>query len=187
MDLILPKLFSVAKKILRDIDPRLRIFSDRTASLDEYKAAASYIDIWCPHFGSLAGQAEDGRLEFMRSTGKPIWAYDEGYDQRVRSPYAYYRLKFWLAWKYRLQGCTYWKFSGDDVGIVYDPRLPAPDPVTSRRWEAWKKGLQDYKCLEALRAQGLDEATLDAAVDEVLSDTSDTTLADRVLGRLLEG
>jgi hypothetical protein len=178
--------FIRAGKIIRDVDPKLRIFSDRTATLEEYKAAAPYIDIWCPHFGSLAGQAADGRLEFMRSTGKPIWAYDEGVEQRVRSPYVTYRLKFWMAWKYRLQGCTYWKFAGDDVGMVYEPSLPGGALTTSRRWEAWKKGLEDYKCLEALRAGGADADALDKAVEEVLATPGDPTLADRVIGRLLQ-
>jgi len=179
--------FIRAGKILRDVDPKLRIFSDRTASLEEYKAAAPWVDIWCPHFGGLAGQAADGRLEFMRSTGKPIWAYDEGMDQRVRSGYGSYRLKFWIAWKYGLQGCTYWKYSGDDVGMVYDPLLPDPRPVTSRRCEAWKKGLEDYRCLQALRARETDPATLEAAVNEVLAEPGDVGRADQVLGRLLQG
>ena len=174
-------------KILRELDPQVRIFSDRTAALEEYRAAAPYIDIWCPHYHSLAGQAADGRLAFMRGTGKDIWAYDEGHGQRTRNPYGFYRLKPWLSWKYRLQGCTYWKFQGDDVGIVYYPRMPGAPPVTSRRWEAWKKGLQDYRTLEALRERGVDGAVLDAAVGEVLSATTDTTLADRVLARLLQG
>ena len=57
--------------------------------------------------------------------------------------------------------------------------------MTSRRWEAWKKGLQDYRTLMALRERGVDGTVLDAAVDEVLSDTADTGLADRVLAELL--
>ncbi|MBM3475698.1 MAG: hypothetical protein FJX75_20730 [Armatimonadetes bacterium] len=179
--------FIRAGKIIRDLDPKLRIFSDRTATLEEYKAAAPYIDIWCPHFGGLSSQAADGRLEFMRSTGKPIWAYDEGMDQRLRSAYGNYRLRFWTVWEYGLQGCTYWKYSGDDVGMVYDPLLPDPRPVTSRRWEAWKKGLEDYRCLQALRARGTDPAALEAAVGEVLSRPGDVALADDVLGRLLQG
>ena len=172
-------------KILRDLDPQIRIFSDSTSSLEAYQAAAPYVDIWCPHFPSLGGQAQDGRLDFMGETGKPIWAYDEGMAQRTRNPYTSYRLKFWLTWKYRLQGCTYWKFQGDDVGIVYYPWRRGAGPVTSRRWEAWKKGLQDYKALVAMRDGGTDPAVLDAAVAEALAAPDDTALADEVLTRLL--
>jgi len=71
--------------------------------------------------------------------------------------------------------------------MVYDPLLPDPRPVTSRRWEAWKKGLEDYRCLQALRARGTDPAALEAAVGEVLSRPGDVALADDVLGRLLQG
>ncbi len=173
-------------KILRELDPNIRIFSDLTASLDEYRAAAPYVDIWCPHFSSLQNQAEDGRLQFMRQTGKPIWAYDEGYTQRARNPYTSYRLKFWWAWKYRLQGCTYWKWKGDEVGAVYYPRSGSPDkPVSSRRWEAWQKGLEDYKLLTALQDRGLSQQRLDQAVETVLAEPDNVELADQILHQLL--
>ena len=67
------------------------------------------------------------------------------------------------------------------VGIVHNPRLPDAHPVTTRRWEAWKKGPEDYRTLAALRERGVAQAVLDQAVEEALSATG----ADGAIGRLI--
>jgi len=166
--------FVQVAKLIRGLDPSYRVFSDLSADLATYQRVAPYLDIWCAFFGDLGRMAKDGRLEFMRSTGKPIWFYDPGHNQRAEPAYAKYRHKFWRAFRHQLDGCTYWKHAGDGVGTAYYATRGST-PVTSRRYEAWYSGLQDYKLLKMLKRlsqSGSGEATaaaelLDKAVPEV--------------------
>ncbi|MFH1614830.1 MAG: hypothetical protein ABIG61_07090 [Planctomycetota bacterium] len=139
--------------LIRSWDPELMIFADLSASIEVYEAAAPYVDIWCPFRSDIPAMAEDGRLELMRSTGQ-VWTYSAGYLQRAFDPYAEFRYPFWLTYRYELDGCTYWKHLGDRVGTAYYPMdvESGITPVTSRRWEAWYSGVQDYKLLKMLEA-----------------------------------
>ena len=184
--------FVETAKLIRSWGPRFRLFSDRGADLATYRRVAPWVDVWCPPFHTLGRMAKDGRLQFMRETGRPVWAYDCGHMQRAESPYTKYRLKFWHAWRHELDGCTYWKHSGDNVGTAYRPVI-GDAPVTSRRWEAWYSGLQDYQVLALVRrfvdaaTPAAEEArqTLRSAVDEVLTKPDELGLADQWRGRLV--
>src|SRR5690606_4522618 len=136
--------------IIRQVDPSLKIFSNLSADIETYRKVEPYLDVWSPWFGDLLAMSRDGRLDDMRSTGKPIWFYDPGYLQRGESPYTKFRHKFWLSWRYKLDGCTYWKHQGDRVGTAYYPLIEDQAPVTSRRYEAWYSGWQDYQLLHQL-------------------------------------
>lgn len=180
-------------KLIRQIDPSLKIFSDLSADLETYKRVSPYVDVWCPVFEDLHAMQADGRLAFIRSTGKPIWAYEPGYTQRAESPYRKFRLKFWIAWQYGLQGCTYWKHQGDRVGTAYYGLSSDDPPVTGRRYEAWFSGWQDYQLLKMLdevtRESGAraEEAKLllADAVSQVCSKPEDVTLADVYRAQIL--
>ncbi len=181
-------------KVFREMDSELKIFADYTAKLEVYKRAAPYVDVWCPASGEfMSGRMErDGRLAFLRSTGKPIWFYDCGYNQRAESPYWKYRLKFWWAYKFKLQGCCFWKHRGDRVGSVYYPMFNAYGdvPITSRRWEAWYSGLQDYKLLKLAERKFADNAEKLKQIKEftktACSDVNNTKLAEQMRTELIK-
>jgi hypothetical protein len=179
-------------RLIRQINPEYKIFGDLSADLDTYQKAAPYVDIWCPHFSSLELMDRDGRLEFLRSTGKPIWCYDEGYNQRASDPRAKFRRKFWIAFRYKLDGCAYWKHQGDSVGTAYYP-VRGQQPVTSRRYEEWCSGLQDYKLLKMLEKQTEPDSPraveagklMREAVAEVIAHPEQASLADKYRERIL--
>ncbi len=185
--------FVAVGKLIRSLDPTYRIFSDLSADLKTYKSVAPYVDVWCPFFDDLETMDADGRLAFMRSTGKPIWFYDPGYTQRGASPYTKFRVKFWRAWRYKLDGCTYWKHQGDRVGTAYYPMVEGDPPVTSRRYEAWFSGWQDYQLLEQMAdvcrgGSAMAEeayALLNEAVEQVCDHPTDVTLADHYRRKML--
>lgn len=180
--------FIAVGKLIREWDSRLRIFADLSAPMDVYVKVAPYVDVWCPIRRDLPAMAKDGRLDFMKKNGK-VWSYEAGYIQRGFSPYEYFRLPFWETYHYGLDGCTFWKYMGDKVGAVYYPWnvIYGKAPVTSRRWEAWWSGTQDYMLLKKLETvakskspQSADAAKLlEAAVEDVLAHKEDTTLADK--------
>ena len=179
-------------RLIRQWDGEFKIFSDLSAPLEVYQKTAPFVDLWCPAFSSLEEMARDGRLEFMQSTGKPVWFYDAGHDQRLWSAYGRFRLKFWLAYKHRLDGCTFWKYSGDHVGAVYWPMDVefGGGPVSGRRWEAWWSGCQDYRILKLAETTFADDpdklAQITSLVDNVLDNRADTSLAENARIQLIE-
>ncbi|MFH1614829.1 MAG: hypothetical protein ABIG61_07085 [Planctomycetota bacterium] len=181
--------------LIRSWDPELMIFADLSAPIEVYEKAAPYVDIWCPYRPDIPAMAEDGRLEFMRSTGK-VWSYKAGYLQRRDSPYKEYRYAFWLTYRFKLDGCAKWKYMGDRVGLVYYPFdiEYGSAPVTSRRWEAWYSGLQDYKLLKMLEVvaegagSGAEKAglMLQNAVTEVINNPDDESQAEKQRSIILD-
>ena len=175
-------------KLLRKWDPELKIFGDLSTDIDTYRKVAPYVDLWCPERHAIPEMAKDGRLELMRSTGK-VWTYAAGYLQRAACPYAKYRLPFWMTYRYKLDGCAYWRHQGDRVGTAYYAMYHdyGAAPVTSRRWEAWYSGMQDYRLLKMLEALAAGDsahaskasALREKAVRDVVDHPEDTTLAER--------
>lgn len=186
--------FIQVSKVIRSLDRSYLIFSDLSADLETYRRVEPYLDIWCPWFADLQAMSLDGRLDFMRSTGKPIWFYDPGYLQRGESPYTKFRIKFWLSWRYQLDGCTYWKHQGDHVGTGYYAMSPELEPVTSRRYEAWYSGWQDYQLIHQLNTLANSDAQqanvakqlVDQAVTDVCDHPDDSSMADRYRQKILE-
>jgi len=187
---------------LREIDPRIRWVMDGAQNLEEARGMDRFVDIWIPHLDTLLRLEPRDRqelLDFYKSTGKPIWAYTCRTDMAGQPVLEYYRLKPWLAWKFGLDGICFWAYNswrGDpwsdfdpdskgysDNGVVYSSDS---GPVTSRRWEAWRDGLEDYLYLHLLReaaeqARSAGKTTdadaaeklIEDAVKDVLSDTRD--------------
>ena len=182
--------FVETAKFVRSVDPTYRIFANGGGDIDTFKRAAPYVDVWCPHVQHIGYMAQDGRLDFLRSTGKSIWIYDEGYHQRADLPYVKYRLKSWLAYKYGLHGCGNWKHHGL-VGMTYESNYGLR--VTSRRYEAWRSGVEDYKLLALLRVRSeRDDSVgqksrdlLDEALEKVWSNRGDSTLAETYRRRII--
>ncbi|MAE64627.1 MAG: hypothetical protein CMJ18_10205 [Phycisphaeraceae bacterium] len=182
--------FIETARFIKDLDPTYKVFNNGWGDLETFKKAAPYVDVWCPHVNHLAGMAKDGLMDYLRSTGKPIWSYDESYHQRAASPYAKYRYKFWLTYKYDLQGCGFWKHHGLP-GLTYEPNYGTR--VTSRRYEGWMSGIEDYKLLTMLeafaesgaQAAGEAKTLLDEAVREVCARSADTRRAAAYRDRII--
>ena len=166
-------------------DPQSRIFFNPTPknSVDGMKQFAPYVDIWCPH---LVQTLDRERLDFFASeqrVGKQVYCYNCQGPDKTFSPLAHYRRMLWQAWTYGMTGAAHWNyadtgwragnvsawtdFDGDrnDYSIIYDAAT-APEHVTrkeaqipSRRWEAWRDGVEDYAYLWALN-QAVEKAKL---------------------------
>ena len=109
---------------------------------------------------------------------------------------------FWCYSENQSKSRNLWQHSGLDYNVIYT-REGAPDNVSraeaiipSRRWEAWREGIEDYSHLHLLRqllaqtsaAPDVDAAKkmLDAAIEQVLADPDDFSLADQHRRRVLE-
>jgi len=169
-----PDFVGIAREIRR-IDPQVLIFTDKLADAEQMAAAAPYADIWCPYDGHLGRPEGAASEQIMHASGRPIWFYFCGTDQKRFPPLGRYRLMGWKTWRRGFGGCTYWTIfeaSGSpwddfdstvsDAASVY---RGLDGPIPSRRWEAFREGLEDWCYLDLLRRR-IDEAGEGPEVDE---------------------
>ena len=109
-------------------------------------------------------------LTTVRTYGNPVWMYEALAPAKSFSPYQYYRLMPWKAFKLGLTGVGFWTYanhykisSWDDTGIpkghynvVYKEYNSPVNTlgeklIPSRRWEAFREGIEDYQYLFELK------------------------------------
>ena len=77
---------------------------------------------------------------------------------------------------------TAWKELERDFAVIYDG--PDNSIISSRRWEAWRMGIEDYELLTMYaKAKGVPAAK--ALAKQVLDQPGDVTLADTVRRQIL--
>ncbi len=135
-----------------------------------------YATIWMPYSHWLWDDKAPQSLELMKSHSEQVWFYEImnfTYTRRPTVGRDMLRTLAWTAWKYRLQGASWYSLNaisrtpyaddakGDQYGAVYYT-------VPARSLEALRQGIQEYKRLYLLHRLGADDAVLDAFADRVL-------------------
>ena len=158
-----------AGKRLREIDPKIRIYTDPVSpnGLPDLERLKPYIDIWQPDQETFAPIANEPKPEFQpeakaawfHATGDPIWIYECHPRMKRGHPLNYYRRQAWVCWKFGLAGMGFWTYdttpddhwaqiaNGNEYALVY----PGEKPIPSKRWEACREGIEDYTYLWLLR------------------------------------
>lgn len=97
-------------------------------------------------------------------TPQKYWTYDTKNNAELLSPYTYYRMMAWRAYVKDFTGIGFWNYADTKEGTVnlilkkgYFYRSPTNFSViyindnkivSSRRWEAFKIGIEDYELLK---------------------------------------
>lgn len=150
-------------KAVRATHPEIMIYMDGGGELPMFQAMAPYIDIWCPAIYMLPEKT--ALMDLVRKTGRMLWSYNCAYGfSRPVGPnlknmnlIADYRAAALFAFRYHSTGIGFWCYNlgGDPWGrIDMEYMLVYPGdrhPVTSRRWEAVREGIEDYRILAALK------------------------------------
>lgn len=148
-------------RLMREADPKARVVV--TANLRDtgrLKQISDVVDIWVPHVRVLE---DDAARQVMVDSGKEMWTYICSGDSKRLDPTNYYRFLAWEAFRYDLAGWGYfahmwwgekpWE-SNNTMNkhlATYSTVYPgATGPVTSRRYEAYWKGHEDYRALRLL-------------------------------------
>lgn len=124
---------------------------------------------------------------------KEIWLYGTKENTKALSPYSYYRLMSWQAFYHGFTGAGFWNYADTgekpgsawddfdgkrpDFSIIYDGENGTI--VSSRRWEAWRMGVEDYELLRAYKSIKGDTA-VKALVKTVLDNPQDVGKADEI-------
>jgi len=149
-------------KAVRKVDPEIQIYMDGGGELPMFEAMAPVTDIWCPGINMLPEQSPEMKL--VRSTGKTLWSYNCSYSYgrpvganlKNANIVAEYRIAALFAFRHDTTGIGYWCYHhGEDpwgrAEFEYMLIYPTKSgPVTSRRWEAVREGIEDYRILSAL-------------------------------------
>ena len=167
--------------LAREADPAIRLYTDPVgdASLENLKAMADTVDIWCPQRDNLINKPDTGKLDFIRDTGSTVWTYACEDNAKHRSPLGYYRGQSWLAWRHQLTGIGFWTYCATsfdpwfyhgeaDYMLVY----PGAGIVPSKRSRAIRDGIEDHALLSLLRDQ-LARAETDGRASEAAARAKD--------------
>ena len=143
----------------------------------------------------------DDRLNKVGLSKTELWLYDAKGPAKSLSPYSYYRLMPWKVFNLGYKGAGFWTYSsfdrwGEVQGAVWDDFMVKDDPYaviyegkggtidSSRRWEGWRMGVEDYELLIMYaRAKGNEAAK--ALAKSVLEHPEDMTRADEVRRKIL--
>jgi hypothetical protein len=128
-----------------------------------------------------------------------VWIYTGNTPSRAQSPYKFYRLMAWSAFINNYKGIGFWNYADERNGyklnlvsnipnfngsysVIYNG--PKGEIISSRRWEAFKLGIEDYSILgEYANKFGINNAKALAA--EVLLNSTDQNEADRVKYKMM--
>ena len=118
-----------------------------------------------------------------------VWLYDVKGPGKTNPPYSYYRLLPWEAYFRGMSGVGFWSYADvngsawddfdgrrPDYGVVYES-LAGNGLLTSRRWEAWRMGMEDVSILRAYAERFGDRAAR-RKVQRVLAMPGDSRQAD---------
>lgn len=174
-----------AGQAIRQADPQARIVENPYGACTRPLLAQMdpVVDIWCPE---LSWGTTD-EWEFFKDQPRPMWTYQV--ISKEADPFTRHRLSFWTCWQRGLSGQGFWCYA-DCGGSNWDPRdadrdgyavVYDGDPeelIPSKRWEAWREGVEDYTALWRLaQAQPRAAAQLQQQVGELLADPTPEKLA----------
>ena len=180
-------------KLSKEADPNVQIYCDPAGmvSPENSAEAAKYIDIWMPQIDLLK---EDKRLlEFYKSTGAQVWAYEAPGHARMLKPLGLYRMQPWLAFRYGLTGSGIWTYNYGNIWLANQPATggnayslvyeDGQTVVPSRRWEAYRDGVEDYIMLTMLKdiADGQTKSFLDEAILKITAGQEEATSISRLI------
>ena len=155
-------------KAVNAADPQLQIYANPTggARLELLERIRGLISVWAPDL-HLVKENPAVYNRFFQQTGKHYWHYEAAAEQRNLNPLGFYRMQPWMAFRMGMTGGGYWTYSfsnlwfadpnrAEEYGVVY---MTGAGPVTSKRWEATRDGIEDFELLWILRDQARQKAS----------------------------
>jgi outer membrane protein assembly factor BamB len=151
--------FVAQVKRFKAAEPRIQLYANPAggARAELLRPLQDLIDVWAPDLHLVREQPE-ALTEIFRH-GKQYWHYEAPGDQRYLDPLGFYRMKPWVAFQMGMTGGGYWVYSsanywfaepggGSEYGSVYPTER---GPVTTKRWEASRDGIEDFELLWLVR------------------------------------
>jgi hypothetical protein len=132
------------------------------ATLEQLKEPAKYVKVWNLISNFLWGPNEkkNQMLDFFRKNNRTIWSYRCSRQIQDQSLLKYIRFYPWLGYMAGLDGISYWVSmsssndpfdhkDGYDEGFLF--RGQGGKPVSTKRFEALREGLEDVAYMDILK------------------------------------
>lgn len=158
-------LIAVAR-LIKEVDPRIRVYTTLHIAARVTDALIEAVDIFQLNGRSL----NENLIGRLKSRGKTVWSYSTEGGGKAGDPMTFYRAQGWEAFQLGLSGFGFWSYNdvgrvgtawndidGDrpDYAVIYE----GPDSIfSSKRWEAWREGVQDFNLLSEAMANARDDA-----------------------------
>jgi hypothetical protein len=160
-------------KLIKQTDPKIRLYANSFGKgPKEFMRFRELIDVWCLQDSHCVRYPDWFRT--IKGFGRELWTYECLRPMKAKEPYSYYRLLPWRAFKRGQTGAGFWTYyyglgyepgaiPWDDTlrphgfsGVVYGAKASpvaglGESIVPSRRWEAWREGVEDYQYLFELQ------------------------------------
>jgi len=193
------QLLKAVARAVKQLNPSIQIYADPSVygspplDASNLRDVQDVVDNWQPNLLAVRGPLGN----FFSGLQKEWWIYGNPKSPaKLGSPLHDYRFLAWWAWQYRASGVGFWSYSDtngtsawDDIdgrrpdwAVVYESDKGV---VSSRRWEAFREGLEDYVLLSALSRAQVQEV-LRASGEQDL-DRWDSAAVERVRRSLLSG
>lgn len=162
-------------ELIKEIDSRIEVYTTLgSMGSGDIIEARSLIDIYQVYIDDMS----DLRVVTLQTLDKSMWIYSipEG---KSASP-EYYRSQAWKAFQAGATGIGFWSYADigwgggsawddfdgkrPDYAVIYETNNYI---VGSKRWEAWKAGVEDYKLLTMYK-QVVPQEKITSLVDWVL-------------------
>jgi hypothetical protein len=184
-------------RLIKSADPRIRVYSTlhRPEMLTDELVRA--VDIFQLNGAALTPET----VARLQQAGKTVWSYKTDGGGKAADPARFYRSQGWKAFLLGLNGFGFWSYADagrtgtvwndfDDVrpdfAVVYD----SPDGIiSSRRWEAWREGVQDYRLLASAYRAAHDPAgkrRVRQLAEQGFQSLGNSAQLDRVIAELLQ-
>lgn len=173
-------------KLIKEVDPELQVYTtiDQVGriSSDDFSKLSELVDIFQIGLNSVTA----ANVTPLKERGKEVWSYASG--GKITDPLGFYRLQAWRAFKNGITGIGFWAYADmgnagtawndldgnrPDFSVIYEGEN---DVVSSKRWEAWREGIEDYQLLELAKAKvnvGKESEELKQRVDWVIQHPDD--------------
>lgn len=152
-------LFDTAQ-IIKEIDPKLQVYTTigTLANLDLLRLT-KMVDIFQVH----AKELSSSKITKLKSMKKEIWSYTANGGGKQADPMSFYRAQAWRAFQQGATGIGFWAYADTgpfstawddfdgkrpDFSVIYEGKNK---PISSKRWEAWREGVEDYELLCLVR------------------------------------
>ncbi|MDP3090978.1 MAG: hypothetical protein Q8N04_09885 [Nitrospira sp.] len=171
--------------LIKTVDPRLQVYTTiGTLSSGDLLRAVKFVDI----FQVLTSDLPNPSVDILRGLGKSVWTYTAEGGGKAASPISFYRMQAWKAFQRGLDGIGFWAYadtgrSGSgwddlddlrpDFAVIYESKHMI---VSSKRWEAWREGVEDFELLikakASIRSQA-EKSMLTEIVDATIANPDD--------------
>ena len=158
----------VQAKLCYEVDPTIQFLQDTwpTKGPDQLARWRGVTNVtWCPDSGVF----ELAPWHWLRAENRPMWEYFCYQSQRKFEPHGLYRGAGPRAWHRQLDGTAFFApvaHTGSDWNDLDGPFGDtclvldgSEGPINTRRWEAWREGIEDYVYIflldQVLKADGI--------------------------------